>query len=77
MKQENNSSNLKRHVVGGILGPLLAIILWLLPIDGLNEEAHHLLCIMALVAIWWITEPVPIAVTSLLGAMPLPTLPTR
>lgn len=29
--------------------------------------AHHLLAIMSLVAIWWITEPVPIPVTSLLG----------
>ena len=67
MKQENHSFDQKRHIAGAILGPLCAIMLWLLPIEGINSEAHHLLAIMALVAIWWITEPVPIAVTSLLG----------
>lgn len=49
------------------MGPLCAIVLWLTPIEGVSEAAHHLLAIMAMVAIWWITEPVPIAVTSLLG----------
>ena len=67
MKQENNSFDNKRRIVGAVLGPLCAILLWMLPIQGINEEAHHLLAIMAMVAIWWITEPIPIAVTSLLG----------
>ncbi len=57
----------KRRAIGAILGPLLALALWFLPIDALSVEAHRLLAIMALVAIWWITEPVPIPVTSLLG----------
>ena len=56
-----------RKATGLILGPLCAVILWLMPIAGLSEQAHHLLAIMSLVAIWWITEPVPIPVTSLLG----------
>ena len=67
MEQKNNSFDNKRRAVGAIIGPLCAILLWMLPIQGINEEAHHLLAIMAMVAIWWITEPVPIAVTSLLG----------
>lgn len=67
MGGENNSFDKKRRTVGAILGPLFAIGLWMLPIQGINEEAHHLLAIMAMVAVWWITEPVPIAVTSLLG----------
>ena len=33
----------------------------------LTLEAHKLLAIMVLVALWWITEPVPIPVTSLIG----------
>lgn len=57
----------KRRISGAILGPLCAIILWFLPIQGLSDPAHHLLAIMTLVSIWWITEPVPIPVTSLLG----------
>ena len=52
----------KRRISGAILGPLCAIILWFLPIQGLSDPAHHLLAIMALVSIWWITEPVSIPV---------------
>ena len=57
----------KRHIVGAIAGPLIALLIWFLPIAGLNGSQHALLAIMAFVAIWWITEPVPIPVTSLLG----------
>lgn len=56
-----------RRLVGGILGPALAILIWLIPIEGLTPEAHKLLSVVALVAIWWITEPIPIPVTSLVG----------
>ena len=64
---ENNRFDNKRHVYGAIIGPLLAIFIWWLPFETLSVEAHHLLAIMALVAVWWITEPVAIPVTSLLG----------
>ena len=53
--------------MGAVMGPLCAILLWLMPISGLDDMQHKLLAIMSLVAIWWITEPVPIPVTSLLG----------
>ena len=56
-----------RRIVGAVLGPLCAVVLWLMPIGGIEEAAHRLLAVMSLVAIWWITEPVPIPVTSLLG----------
>ena len=56
-----------RHVVGAVLGPLCALLIWFMPISGMDEAAHHLLAILSFVAIWWITEPVPIPVTSLLG----------
>ena len=67
IQSHENSFDKKRRISGAILGPLCAIILWFLPIQGLSDPAHHLLAIMALVSIWWITEPVPIPVTSLLG----------
>ena len=57
----------KRHVFGAIMGPLCALLVWMTPIEGLTVEEHRLLAIMSLVAIWWITEPVAIPVTSLLG----------
>lgn len=57
----------KRRLAGAVLGPLLAVALWCMPIGALSVPAHRLLAIMALVAVWWITEPVPVPVTSLLG----------
>lgn len=56
-----------RHRLGAVLGPLFFVIVWLIPIPALSVEAHRLLAIMCLVATWWICEPVPIPVTSLLG----------
>jgi sodium-dependent dicarboxylate transporter 2/3/5 len=66
MKQASSFDS-KRHLIGAILGPLCALLIWVSPIESLSVEQHRLLAIMALVAIWWITEPVAIAVTSLVG----------
>ncbi|MBP5484952.1 MAG: anion permease, partial [Bacteroidaceae bacterium] len=66
LEEEKRGEGL-RKLVGAVAGPLCAVLIWLMPIDGLAEPAHHLLAVMSLVAIWWVTEPVPIPVTSLLG----------
>ena len=57
----------KRHIFGAIAGPIFALLVWFIPIAGLSPEAHKLLAIVTLVAFWWICEPVPIPVTSILG----------
>ena len=57
----------RRRRIGMVCGPICALLVFLSPIDGLSLEAHKLLAIMTLVALWWITEPIPIPVTSLLG----------
>ncbi len=64
-----SSFDRKRHIVGAILGPICALIVYFIPIAGLadNPAAHKLLAIVTLVAFWWICEPVPIPVTSLIG----------
>ena len=59
MKNNGNTFDTKRRAIGAFLGPIVAIFLWFLPIEALSAPAHHLLAIMSLVAIWWITEPVP------------------
>ena len=56
-----------RKVIGAVMGVLGAILVWCIPVSGLSDAAHHLLAVMTLVAIWWVTEPVPIPVTSLIG----------
>lgn len=67
--EENKDSSFdrRRRIIGAICGPICALIVWFIPIGALTPEAHKLLAIMTLVALWWITEPVPIPVTSLLG----------
>lgn len=57
----------RRRTFGLFVAPILAVAVMLTPIDALTLEAHKLLAIMTLVALWWITEPIPIPVTSLLG----------
>ncbi len=55
-----------RARVAVVLGPILFAVIWLAPLP-LNVEAHRLAAVMALVVTFWIGEPVPVAVTALLG----------
>ncbi|MCI6619769.1 MAG: DASS family sodium-coupled anion symporter [Prevotella sp.] len=64
---KDSSFDRKRRIIGAICGPICALLVWFTPISDLSPEAHKLLAIMTLVALWWITEPIPIPVTSLLG----------
>lgn len=56
-----------RKKIGLIAGPVAAVILYLIPIGGISVQAHTLASIILFTTIWWITEPVPIPVTALLG----------
>ena len=66
---QESSFDRKRHIFGAIFGPVFALLVYFLPIAGLadNPEAHKLLAIVTFVAFWWICEPVPIPVTSLIA----------
>lgn len=70
----------RSKLLGFILGPLLFIlIITFTKAEGLSEQAVAVLASTMWIAIWWITEAIPIAVTSLLpiilfplsGALPL------
>ncbi|MFO1525009.1 MAG: DASS family sodium-coupled anion symporter [Turneriella sp.] len=56
-----------RSRIGLALGPLLAIGIALLPMPALTPAAHTLAAILTLVIVWWVTEPLPIPVTGLIG----------
>ena len=58
-----------RQKISLFLGPLLALVLLLVPMPGLNSNAHTLAAIIGWVVVWWIGEPVPIPVTAVLGAI--------
>jgi len=57
-----------------IAGPALAGILFILFIDSLSESAALTASITAWCVLWWITEPVPIPVTSLIPLSLFPLL---
>lgn len=57
-----------RRSIGLFLGPLVFLTLSLLPMSSLSSRAHTLAAVIGWVIVWWITEPVPIPATSLLGA---------
>ncbi len=61
--------------VGLVLGPALMILLLCLPCpEGLPEVGWRTAAVTALVACWWITEALPIPVTSLMPLVLLPAL---
>jgi len=62
-------------MVGLWLGPLLFAVLMLLPRpEGMPPEALRVAAVAALMAVWWITEAIPIPATALLPIALFPTL---
>ncbi|AFM23651.1 SLC13 family permease [Desulfomonile tiedjei] len=58
-----------RNTIGLFLGPLVALWIYWAPMPSLSPQAHTLAAIIAWVGIWWITEPIPIPMSALLGAV--------
>lgn len=62
-------------LVGGVV---VFVILLLLPTpDGLSTAAWHTAAVGVLMAVWWMTEAIPIAATALLPIVLLPLLEAR
>jgi len=61
--------------IGFILGPLVAIIIWMMPTpDGMSDVAQAVMAIGAWMAVWWITEAIPIGATALIPIIAFPLL---
>ena len=61
--------------VGLFLGPIVFLfMLFITPPEGMNPSAMKVAAITTLMAIWWITEAVPIPATSLLPILLYPLL---
>jgi len=59
--------------IGFILGPLSFILIMnFLNLEGLEPEAKAILACASWIAIWWVTEPIPIAATALLPIIIFP-----
>ena len=61
------SATQNRRLLAFIVGPLLGVVVWLLPLPVLSPDAHALAAIMTWVVLYWIMEPIPLPVTALLG----------
>lgn len=65
----------RRQIVGLFLGPLLLLLTYAVPApELLGPTGWHVAGIAALMATWWICEPIPIPATSLLPLVLFPLL---
>jgi len=60
--------------IGRILGPILFLALWLLPTGSLVDPGKTVAAVVIWMAVWWVTEAAPIAVTALLPLVLFPLL---
>lgn len=58
-----------RNAIGLFLGPLAALLIYWIPMPSLSPQAHTLAAIIGWIVIWWITEPIPLPMSALMGAM--------
>lgn len=70
---DNNRSYKPAQLIGLVLGPALFILTFLFfQPDGLSDSAQAILASTIWIAVWWITEALPIPVTSLLPIILFP-----
>ena len=73
MQDDSGGSGPLAATIGLWLGPsLAALMLWLGAPEGLSAPGWQTLALLAWMVVWWVTEPVPIAATSLLPIVCLP-----
>ena len=68
--------NLKisRKKIGLVFGPILFLLILLADIEGLSWDAKVIAASTAWIACWWLTEAIPIPITSLLPIILFPFL---
>ena len=69
------STTLSRFRIGLVAGALAALAIMLLPLpDGMSEAGRRAAAVTALMAVWWISEAIPIAATALVPIFAFPLL---
>ena len=67
-KNTTHSSGLTRESLGLVGAPVLALLMFLFLPDSLTGSERTLAVILTWVVVFWITEPIPLPITALLGA---------
>lgn len=61
------TTSARTSVLALVLGPIAAACVYFMPIPHLTAHAHALAAILTGVVLYWITEPIPLPMTALLG----------
>ena len=64
----------RTRVIGLVLGVVAFTVLTLFPVDAANDPASRLAAVAALMAIWWMSEAIPLFATALLPLVLFPLL---
>ena len=73
LDQQGGSALARR--IGLLAGPALALALALMPPpEGLSQQGWTVAAVVALMAVWWMTEAIPLAATALLPLIVFPLL---
>ncbi len=64
---QESKENPSPHLLGLFVAPLLAGLMFLFLPDSLSDPARTLAAILTWVVVMWITEPIPLPITALLG----------
>jgi sodium-dependent dicarboxylate transporter 2/3/5 len=58
-----------RKGIGLFLGPLVALAVYSMDMPSLTPKAHTLAAILSWTVIWWVCEPIPLAMSALFSSM--------
>jgi sodium-dependent dicarboxylate transporter 2/3/5 len=58
-----------RNTIGLFLGPLVALSIYLTDMPSLSPKAHTLSAILSWIVVWWICEPIPLAMSALFSSV--------
>ena len=58
-----------RNTIGLFLGPLAALVVYSIDMPSLSPKAHALAAVLSWTVVWWICEPIPLAMTALLSSV--------
>jgi len=74
-QEEHTPTTGKRQLIGLILGPaLFTLMLLTVNLDAARPEVTRMAAATVWIAVWWITEPIPIPATSLLPLVLFPLM---
>src|SRR5690606_627159 len=63
------------QMIGLFLGPVLfLLVLFALPLPGLSDPGRAVLAITAWMSVWWLSEAIPLGITSLMPLILLPLM---